>query len=132
MPPSSPAPSTSFAEPALRPAANVGGRGLAFLRHPAVLLLGPVLVFPLPSRASPLANLAVLSVRPHSATQLWTPELTLANFTQALDSYYFSVFLRSVRIAGTATLTCLLLGYPLAYFLARCSPRTLSIGLFLL
>jgi ABC-type spermidine/putrescine transport system permease subunit I len=104
----------------------------AFLTHPAFLLLLPIVLFLILFLATPLSNLAVLSFRTHSATQLWTPELTLANFRQTLDSYYFSVFVRSVRIAGTATLVCVLIGFPLAYYLARCSPRALSIGLFLL
>lgn len=43
---------------------------------------------------------------------------TLANFGSALDAKYLPVLLRTVGYAGSATLLCLLLGYPLAYYLS--------------
>lgn len=46
----------------------------------------------------------------------------LQNYQRAFDSLYFSTFLRSVYIAGATTIFCLLLGYPLAYFIATRAP----------
>ncbi|MFO1190329.1 MAG: ABC transporter permease subunit [Alphaproteobacteria bacterium] len=38
------------------------------------------------------------------------------------DSYYIDAFLQSVRIAGVSALICLVLGYPMAYAIARAQP----------
>ncbi|MGI4815049.1 MAG: ABC transporter permease subunit [Janthinobacterium lividum] len=38
------------------------------------------------------------------------------------DSLYFETYLSSVEIAAVSTLLCLLLGYPMAYYIARSSP----------
>ncbi|CAG9171093.1 Putrescine transport system permease protein PotH [Cupriavidus laharis] len=39
------------------------------------------------------------------------------------DSLYLEAFFSSLKIAATTTLCCLLLGYPVAYCIARVSPR---------
>jgi putrescine transport system permease protein len=39
------------------------------------------------------------------------------------DSLYFKTYLSSVKIAGITTLICVLIGYPIAYYIARSSPR---------
>jgi ABC-type spermidine/putrescine transport system permease subunit I len=100
--------------------------------RPAALLLAPSILFVLLFLASPMANLIGLSFLTHSATDLWIDRATFENYAQALDGYYVDIFLRSLGIAGISTLCCIALGYPLAYFLARCSARVLAIGLFLL
>jgi ABC-type spermidine/putrescine transport system permease subunit I len=43
-----------------------------------------------------------------------------------------SLFGRTLRLGLVTTVICALLGYPLAYFLARARPRVLALGLFLL
>lgn len=48
---------------------------------------------------------------------------TLENYRRAFDALYLSTFLRSVYIAVVTTVACLVLGYPLAYFIATRSPR---------
>lgn len=68
----------------------------------------------------PLGLLTALSLQQYSKTQLWTAEWTLANYTRMLtDSYYLGVLWQTVRIGLVTTLSCALLGYPLAYHLAR-------------
>lgn len=50
--------------------------------------------------------------------------LNLGNYLLLLeDSLYVSAYLGSLRIAAVATLLCLLIGYPMAYGIARSSPR---------
>lgn len=44
---------------------------------------------------------------------------TLANFTKFLDPIYFKILLRSLWLALLCTVICLVLGYPVAYLLAR-------------
>lgn len=44
---------------------------------------------------------------------------TLDNYARLLDPLYYAVLLHSLNMALMATLACLLLGYPFAWFLAR-------------
>ena len=44
---------------------------------------------------------------------------SLDNFTRAFDGLYLSIFLHSARIALTATVIALLIGYPAAYAIAK-------------
>ena len=39
------------------------------------------------------------------------------------DGYYATIYLASLKMAAIGTLLCLLLGYPMAYFIARQPPR---------
>lgn len=45
---------------------------------------------------------------------------TLENFAKAFDPLYAGIFLRSARIAGTATLIAVVIGYAAAYAIASC------------
>ncbi len=109
-----------------------GGNAAVHQNGLTYFLLIPPMLFMVCFLLAPLANLLMLSFLTHSPTSLWTHDLTLANYLQALDLYYFDIFVRSFRIAAISTAFCVVLGYPIAYYLARCSPRALSIGLFLL
>jgi putrescine transport system permease protein len=58
-------------------------------------------------------NGAVLQVR-----------LNLANYRfLAEDPLYLGAYLSSLRVAAVSTLLCLVIGYPMAYAIARASPR---------
>ncbi len=57
--------------------------------------------------------------------------LTLENYTRFFDRLYLRIFGRTLVIALTTTLICLLIGYPLAYFIATRPPRWRN-GLLLL
>ncbi len=48
---------------------------------------------------------------------------TLANMRAFFSPAYLRVFLRSAKLALISTVLCLLIGYPTAYFISRCSPR---------
>ena len=55
----------------------------------------------------------------------WNPGIlgfTLSNITHT-DGLYHTAFLRTFAYVGLATLACLLIGYPFAYFLARHAGR---------
>jgi spermidine/putrescine transport system permease protein len=60
----------------------------------------------------------------------WTA--TLVNYTSILDSLYLRVFWRSLWIAVLTTVICLLLGFPLAYLIARAPKRWQSLLLLLI
>ena len=43
------------------------------------------------------------------------------------DSLYISTYLNSVKMAGITTLCCILIGYPMAYYIARSSPSVRNV-----
>lgn len=57
--------------------------------------------------------------------------MTLENFQKFVDPLYLKVLWRSVRLAGEATLICLILGYPMAMILAKMPAKTQRIAALL-
>ncbi|EAO3105675.1 spermidine/putrescine ABC transporter permease PotB [Salmonella enterica subsp. diarizonae] len=57
---------------------------------------------------------------------------TLDNYARLLDPLYFEVLLHSLNMALLATLSCLVLGYPFAWFLAKLPEKIRPLLLFLL
>lgn len=56
----------------------------------------------------------------YAFTDSITGQFTLANI--ATLGIYFPIFLKSVWLALLATLICLVIGYPVAWYIAQCSP----------
>jgi len=96
------------------------------------LLTGPYALFLLVLLLVPFANIAVYSLHPYSPTKVFLPELTFDNYTRIFDLYYVRLFGRTLRLGLITTAVCVVLGYPLAYFLARARPRAQALGLFLM
>lgn len=57
---------------------------------------------------------------------------TLDNYARLLDPLYFEVLLHSLNMTLIATLSCLVLGYPFAWFLAKLPEKIRPLLLFLL
>ncbi len=57
---------------------------------------------------------------------------TLANISAFFTEKYLLIFFRSLKLALIATAICLLLGYPIAYFISRSNPKTQKILILLL
>lgn len=57
---------------------------------------------------------------------------TLDNYYRLFDPMYAEVLLHSINMALVATLACLILGYPFAFFLAKMPKKIQSLLLFLL
>ncbi len=57
---------------------------------------------------------------------------SLANVSAFFTEKYLIIFFRSVRLALIATAICLLLGYPIAYFISRSKPKTQKVLILLL
>ena len=57
---------------------------------------------------------------------------SVANLAEFFSPTYFKIFLRSVRLALISTAICLLLGYPIAYFISRSKPKTQRLLILLL
>ncbi|MEZ5651626.1 MAG: ABC transporter permease [Burkholderiaceae bacterium] len=91
-------------------------RGIGLIAPAFVVLL---LVF-----AAPLALLAPTSLHPYVPGQGIGEAWTLANYTRVFtDTYYLEIIGRTLGLGITVVLLTLLLGYPLALFLARTRSR---------
>ena len=56
---------------------------------------------------------------------------SLENYARLLDPVYLRIFLRSLGFAALTTALCLVIGYPVAYHLARAAPRVRELLLLL-
>jgi spermidine/putrescine transport system permease protein len=56
---------------------------------------------------------------------------TAENYLRATDWIYLRVFWNSLKLAGLTAISCLLIGYPMAYVMATSSPRVRSALLML-
>ena len=56
----------------------------------------------------------------------------LSNIAEFFSPAYLKIFLRSVKLALISTVICLLLGYPIAYFISRSKPKTQRLLILLL
>jgi spermidine/putrescine transport system permease protein len=70
----------------------------------------------------PLLIVCVISMLTPGAPVEWTPDGS--SFGRLFDPLYMTIVLRSFGLAIAATLICLVLGYPLAYYIARRPART--------
>ena len=96
------------------------------------LFVGPYGVYLLVFLVLPFANVALLSVYLHSPTKIAIAGVHRRQLRQALELYYATLFLRTLRLSLVVTAVCAVLGYPLAYLLARSTSRIMTLGLFLL
>src|SRR4029079_14982340 len=110
-----------------RGAARVSGRGRL-----AVALLSPGLAVLTVFLVVPLAMIVVISVFSYSPTKIWIPVVTGENYGKFFHPYYLGVTWTTVKVGILTTLVCAVLGYPLAYLLARMRSRWLGLCLFLL
>ncbi len=64
--------------------------------------------------------------------KLMVEAVTIANYVKFFtDPYYINVLVRTLRVAVTVTVICLVLGFPLAYVLARTQSRFKNLLLML-
>jgi ABC-type spermidine/putrescine transport system permease subunit I len=97
---------------------------------PRQLLLLPSLVWFLGFFLAPLVLIAVHSFGQISLVTFrmrfgWT----LQNYRDIADAVYFRTLMRSLELSAATTVLTLILGFPMAYFLSRLSPRWQKIGL---
>ncbi len=79
-----------------------------------------------------------IAMPPYEPLVRWAGEqvlqikLNLANFAFLVqDNLYWMAYLNSILVAAVSTVICLLIGYPIAYAIARSSPATRSILMLL-
>lgn len=96
------------------------------------LLLTPITLLYLLFLIAPISFFLAMSVMTYDAFELYVPTLTGENFARlVVDEYYRTIILRTLRIAFLTALFSLLLGYPLAYFLARTKTGWRGVLMFL-
>jgi putative spermidine/putrescine transport system permease protein len=99
------------------------GAGLAFPASLVVLLIIMV----------PLLQLVRYSFNHFDPTEMMQQAFTLENYARFFaDAYYRNVFLTTVGVAALCTVLALVLGFPVAYFLARTESRYKSLFVILL
>ena len=72
---------------------------------------------------APLAIMLVYSFLTRGAYGGVTAQFTVENYQRVIDPLYAAILLRTFVMAGTATLGCLVLGFPLALFISRAGSR---------
>lgn len=66
----------------------------------------------------PMLELVRMSVLRHDPVQIFTAQLTLANYRRIFsDPFYITMVVTSLQVGLATTLAALLVGYPLAYYL---------------
>ena len=87
-------------------------------------LVGPATVYVAIGLLVPLAILFRYSLNQFVPGKFMVDALTIENYVKFFtDLYYTAVLTRTVRVALVTTVICLLLGFPLAYVLARTQVR---------
>jgi putative spermidine/putrescine transport system permease protein len=90
----------------------------------AALLLGPATILVCVTMVAPLALLARYSLNRFDPTQLMVTALTLQNYTCFVsDAFFLSVLGTTIRVSVIVTASCLILGIPMAWRLARTESR---------
>ena len=90
-----------------------------------LFFLAPFAIIVKISLADPILGLPPFTPLIDWAAQGWDRiYLTLNNYLFLFqDPYYAIIYLSSIKLAAISTLLCLLLGYPMAYYIARQPPR---------
>ncbi|HUC50249.1 MAG TPA: ABC transporter permease, partial [Xanthobacteraceae bacterium] len=92
---------------------------------PAVAVFGVIF-------AAPLADLMLLSFHRMSGPAQVGASYTLANYRAFVtDPFYLEMLLRTAWLGLLVTASCLVIGYPVAYYLARTASRWRGMALFL-
>lgn len=97
------------------------------------LLIAPGFLCMVVFFVAPLVQMSTISFSRYSTTDFWVPAFTLENYLRFFGRfYYLRVAGRTIYISLFVTCSCILLGYPFAYFLARVRTGRLALYYFVL
>lgn len=97
-----------------------------FLRPPGLrgwLLFSPLLLWLLAFVVAPTAIMVVYSFCQRDELGQVVFELSASNFSRVFDKTYLKIFTNSIKYAAITTAICLVVGYPVAYFIGRAGER---------
>ena len=116
---------------------GVGGRTLVTAVPYVWLLLFFLVPFVIVLKIS--FSTTQIAMPPYAPLLHWAGEkmlqvqLNLGNFAFLVeDNLYWKAYLNSILVAGVSTLICLLIGYPIAYAIARSSPSARNMLMLLI
>ncbi len=90
----------------------------------AGMLVVPATIFVAIGLIGPIAILFRYSLNQFIPGQFMVDGLTIENYVKFFtDAFYLNVLWRTVRVAVICTIVCLIMGFPLAYVLARTESR---------
>lgn len=90
----------------------------------AGMLVVPATLFVAIGLLGPIAILFRYSLNQFIPGQFMVDGLTIENYLKFFtDAYYLNVLWRTIRVAVICTIVCLIMGFPLAYVLARTESR---------
>jgi spermidine/putrescine transport system permease protein len=101
-------------------------------RAQGFFLISPANIYLLILVVLPLILVTILSFLSRGTYGQVVYKFNLTNYTRLFNELYGKVMVFSLGIGVGTTLICLLVGYPLAYFLARAPTRQRSLLLFLI
>jgi spermidine/putrescine transport system permease protein len=96
------------------------------------LLLAPMLLWLLAFVVAPTAILLVYSFCQRDELGQVVFSFTGANYARIVDPVYLGIFGRSLWYAALTTALCLVIGYPVGYYIGRATPARRSLLLLLL
>jgi putative spermidine/putrescine transport system permease protein len=94
------------------------------LPWPSIALVGPAALFCLLQMLVPIVLLFRYSLNRFDPASYMVEAVTSENYVKFFtDPYYLGVLVRTIRVSVMSTLICLVMGFPLAYWLARMTSR---------
>lgn len=98
---------------------------------PAMTMAGPVTFWMLVFVLLPLVYVVFISFMQRDAFGGIIYHFTISNYTEILQPVYLKVIWKSLKLAFLTTAICILIGYPLAYYIAR-KPSKMAAKLLML
>jgi spermidine/putrescine transport system permease protein len=98
---------------------------------PALTMAGPVTFWMLVFVLLPLLYVVFISFMKRDEFGGILYQFTFSNYTEILQPVYLNVIWKSIKLAFLTTAICILIGYPLAYYIAR-KPSKLAAKLLML
>jgi spermidine/putrescine transport system permease protein len=96
------------------------------------LLISPTMIYLLLFLLLPLLLIVILSLATRGPYGNVIYQFNYENYTRLLDSLYLRILGYSLFTATATTLATILIGYPLAYYIARAGVRQRSVLIFLI
>ncbi len=97
-----------------------------------LLLISPTTIYLLIFTIIPMILVAMLSLMTRGMYGNVVYQINLANYVRLIDPLYVRILLYSLGVGLTTTVLTILIGYPLAYFIAHTPIRERSLYLFLI
>jgi spermidine/putrescine transport system permease protein len=101
-------------------------------RTPGIALISPTMIYLGLFMLLPLVMVIILSVMTRGPYGNVVYRINLANYTRLVDPLYARILLYSLWVAFATTVLSILIGYPLAYYIARVPKERRDILLFLI